>query len=67
MEFQALGPLELAGGIRDVTPTAPKLHQVIAFLAMRHNRSVRVSELIHKSWGEKLPHNALLHYTGQAW
>lgn len=54
MEFQALGPLELANGIRDVTPTAPKLRQVITSLAASHNEVVQIGELIRETWGGKL-------------
>lgn len=59
MQFRVLGPLELASGTREITPTGPKLRQVIAFLAVHRNRIVQVGELIDELWGENPPNSAL--------
>jgi DNA-binding SARP family transcriptional activator len=60
MEFRILGSLELVDGTRVVTPTAPKLRQLVAFLVVRRNQVVQAGELIREIWGEQPPHSALL-------
>ncbi len=59
MEFRVLGPLELVKDTREITPTAPRLRQVIAFLAVRRNQNVQTGELIREIWGEEPPPSAL--------
>lgn len=59
MQFRVLGPLELASGTREITPTGPKIRQVIAFLAVHRNQIVQAGELIDELWGERPPHSAL--------
>lgn len=59
MRFRVLGDLELLDGDRDVTPSAPKPREVLALLVLRHNRVVRITELIDELWGEQPPPSAL--------
>lgn len=54
-----LGPLEIMSGTRELTPTAPKVRQVLALLALRRNRLVQTLELIDELWGPNPPRSAL--------
>jgi DNA-binding SARP family transcriptional activator len=57
--FRILGPLTVVHEGRDLTPTAPKIRQVLAFLLMRRNQLVQVTELIDELWGENPPNSAM--------
>src|SRR5690349_18980814 len=59
MEFRLLGPLEVTEGDHSLTPTAPKVREVLALLLIRHNQVVRVDDLIEELWGERPPASAL--------
>jgi DNA-binding SARP family transcriptional activator len=54
-----LGPLEIMSGTRELTPTAPKVRQVLALLALRQNHIVQIPELIDELWGPNPPRSAL--------
>jgi DNA-binding SARP family transcriptional activator len=57
--FCILGPLSVVHDGRDITPTAPKIRQVLTFLLMRRNQLVQVSELIDELWGDHPPESAM--------
>ncbi|WP_281898886.1 AfsR/SARP family transcriptional regulator [Phytohabitans aurantiacus] len=59
MRFQVLGPLEIAGDRRDLTPGAPKQRAVMALLILRRNRTVQTASLIDELWGQCPPESAL--------
>ncbi|WP_344921833.1 AfsR/SARP family transcriptional regulator [Streptosporangium oxazolinicum] len=59
MRFCVLGTLKVLDGGREVTPTAPKLRQVLTFLLLRRNNIVQTAELIDELWGESPPISAL--------
>jgi len=43
----------------EVTPTAPKVRQVLAFLLVRCGKLVQVGELIDELWGDDPPASAM--------
>lgn len=59
MRFRVLGTLEVVGDSEELTPTTPKLRQVLALLLLRHNRIVQIKELVDELWGEDPPSSAL--------
>src|SRR6185503_5471931 len=59
MDFRILGPLWVADGAAEITPTAPKVRQVLAFLLVRCSELVQVDELIDELWGDKPPSSAM--------
>src|SRR5262245_1777696 len=59
MEFRLLGTLEVRDNDIEITPTAPKPREVLALLALRANRVVRVGELMDELWSEAPPPSAL--------
>lgn len=59
MRFGILGPFQVNDGVRDLTPTAPKLRGVLAMLVIRNRRLVRITELVDELWGEMPPASAL--------
>jgi DNA-binding SARP family transcriptional activator/Mrp family chromosome partitioning ATPase len=59
MEFRVLGSFEVCAGGVEVTPSAPKLRGVLAFLVFRHNQVLPVGTLIDELWGEDPPRSAL--------
>lgn len=59
MHFRILGPLWVANGGVEITPTAPKVRQVLAFLLVRCGKLVQVGELIDELWGEEPPNSAM--------
>ncbi|MEU7412855.1 MULTISPECIES: AfsR/SARP family transcriptional regulator [Streptomyces] len=56
--ISVLSPLSLTVGGVDVTPTAPKLRTIIAYLALRSNRVVAIESLISELWGQEPPVSA---------
>ncbi|GAB3433778.1 AfsR/SARP family transcriptional regulator [Actinophytocola sediminis] len=54
-----LGPLLLMRGERVVTPSAPKLRQVLSLLAVQANSVTRVDQLVEELWEECPPQSAL--------
>jgi DNA-binding SARP family transcriptional activator len=59
VEFRILGPMEVTAEFGDVTPTAPKVRQVLALLLLRCNGLVQTGEFIDELWGECPPRSAL--------
>lgn len=59
MHFRILGPMWVANGGVEITPTAPKVRQVLAFLLVRSGKLVQVGELIDELWGEEPPNSAM--------
>ncbi|MFC3997662.1 BTAD domain-containing putative transcriptional regulator [Nocardiopsis sediminis] len=59
MQMRLLGPLELMVSGRTVTPSAPRLRQVLAVLLLRRNTLVQTSELIDELWGTLPPPSAI--------
>ncbi|MGC5021005.1 BTAD domain-containing putative transcriptional regulator [Micromonospora sp. DT47] len=59
MGFSILGSLSVCHEGRDITPTAPKVRQVLAFLLVRRNQIVQVSEFIDELWGSNPPGSAM--------
>jgi DNA-binding SARP family transcriptional activator len=59
MEFRLLGALEVIEDGQDITPSAPKLREVLALLVLRNNQLVQIESLIDELWGEDPPSSAL--------
>lgn len=58
LQFRVIGPFEVVDDGVDLTPTTPKLRQVLALLVLRHGRVVQTSELIYELWGARPPKSA---------
>lgn len=56
--FRVLGPIEVTDGEVDLTPSAPKLREVLALLVLHANRLVRTKEFIDELWGGNPPVSA---------
>ncbi|OLF17377.1 AfsR/SARP family transcriptional regulator [Actinophytocola xanthii] len=54
-----LGPLLLVRGDKVVTPSAPKLRQVLSLLAVQANSVTRVDQLVEELWEQSPPQSAL--------
>lgn len=54
-----LGPLSLVVDGHNRTPSAPKPRQLLAFLILNANRTVRASECIAELWGSHPPKTAM--------
>jgi len=59
MFFTILGRLTVEHDGKDVTPTAPKVRQVLAFLLARRNQIVGFSELVDELWPDGPPRSAM--------
>jgi DNA-binding SARP family transcriptional activator len=59
MNFRALGPLAVTHHGSDITPTAPKVRQVLAFLLVRRNQIVQAAEFLDELWGSRPPDSAM--------
>lgn len=60
VRFRVLGPLEVNGGEdRELTPSAPKLRQLVALLLVSENRIVGIHEMMDELWGSRPPASAL--------
>src|SRR5687767_4650032 len=59
MWFRILGPLTVAHESLDLTPTAPKVRQVLSLLLVSRNRAVQVHEFITELWGGDPPDSSL--------
>jgi DNA-binding SARP family transcriptional activator len=59
LTIRLLGNFELRLGDRMVTPSAPKLRQILAVLALRCNDTVPVDLLIDELWGSRPPRSAV--------
>ena len=58
MQVNVLGPLKVQWQDRVATPTAPKIRQVLALLAMNANNVVRTDQLIEELWEDRPPRSA---------
>ena len=58
MNINVLGPFEVLRNGTDVTPSAPKLRQVLALLAMHVNKVVAVERFIEELWHDNPPRSA---------
>jgi DNA-binding SARP family transcriptional activator/DNA-binding transcriptional ArsR family regulator len=59
MQAGVLGPLTLRRGGELVTPSAPKLRQVLSLLVLQANSVTRVDQLVEELWEESPPPSAL--------
>jgi DNA-binding SARP family transcriptional activator len=59
MEIKLLGPMEAHLNGRSIVPTAGKLRQVLALLALEAGHVVIVPTLIEELWGTRPPRSAL--------
>lgn len=59
MEFRLLGAFEVIDNDENLTPTAPKLREVLALLVLRGNQLVQIETLMEELWGETPPSSAL--------
>jgi len=59
VKFSVLGRFEVAHSDRSYTPSAPKVRQVLAVLALRATQVVSVDALIEELWGENSPKSAV--------
>jgi DNA-binding SARP family transcriptional activator/predicted transcriptional regulator len=55
MKCRVLGPLDVTSGTHNVTPTAPKLREILALLVVQNGRTVTISDLIDEIWGQTPP------------
>jgi DNA-binding SARP family transcriptional activator len=58
VRIRLLGDFSVLVAGRDVTPSAPKLRQILAVLALRHNEVVHREALVDEVWGDRPPRNA---------
>jgi DNA-binding SARP family transcriptional activator len=59
MRVGMLGPLTLRRGGQLITPSAPKLRQVLSLLVLQANSVTRVDQLVEELWEESPPPSAL--------
>ncbi len=59
MQVGLLGPLTLRRGGALITPSAPKLRQVLSLLVLQANSVTRVDQLVEELWEESPPPSAL--------
>jgi len=59
LQLGLLGPLSLSRGGKQITPSAPKLRQVLSLLAVQANSVTRVDQLVEELWEECPPPSAL--------
>lgn len=59
MEMGVLGPLMLSENGVNFVPSAPKPRQLLAFLMLNANQTVRTSECISELWGSRPPKSAI--------
>jgi DNA-binding SARP family transcriptional activator len=59
MSFLVLGPLRVDNGVTEITPTAPKVRQVLALLLLQPGKFIQVSEFIEELWGDNPPNSAM--------
>lgn len=59
MRVGLLGPLTLRRGPALITPSAPKLRQVLSLLVLQANSVTRVDQLVEELWEESPPPSAL--------
>ncbi|MFD0900458.1 AfsR/SARP family transcriptional regulator [Actinomadura sediminis] len=59
LRFELLGPLEILNKDTVVTPSTPKLRQVLALLSMRANQVVGMDVLVQELWDADPPRSAI--------
>ncbi len=59
MQINLLGPLQVGRDDLDLTPSAPKLRQLCALLALQVNSPVSVSQIIEELWQDRPPNSAM--------
>ncbi|HEV8556606.1 MAG TPA: BTAD domain-containing putative transcriptional regulator [Actinophytocola sp.] len=59
MQVGLLGPLTLRRAGQMITPSAPKLRQVLSLLVLQANSVTRVDQLVEELWEESPPPSAL--------
>src|SRR4051812_40590625 len=59
MQINALGPFKIMRDDADLTPSAPKLRQVCALLALQVNSLVSVDQIIEELWQDRPPNSAM--------
>lgn len=59
MDFYVLGPLRVVAAGRDITPSAPKIRELLALLLLCRNSLVQADSIINELWGEAPPSTAL--------
>ncbi|MEV0605927.1 AfsR/SARP family transcriptional regulator [Polymorphospora rubra] len=59
VKLGVLGPLTVADGCTDRTPTAPKQRQLLALLLLNANTTVPVPQLVEELWGFDPPPSAV--------
>jgi DNA-binding SARP family transcriptional activator len=58
LQFKLLGPLSVLSDDRDITPSAPKLREILALLIVRANQRVSMTDLVDELWGAQPPRSA---------
>lgn len=58
MKFQLLGDFRILVDGQDVTPSAPRIVQILALLALRNNEIVPTQAVVDELWGERPPARA---------
>ncbi|WP_158641303.1 AfsR/SARP family transcriptional regulator [Amycolatopsis eburnea] len=58
LQFKLLGPLCVLSDERDITPSAPKLREILALLIVRANQFVSTTDLVDEVWGADPPRSA---------
>ncbi|MFY3807762.1 AfsR/SARP family transcriptional regulator, partial [Escherichia coli] len=58
MKYGVLGPFDVTLGTRNITPTTPRLRQILALLVVQSGRTVTLAELIDEMWGDTPPVSA---------
>lgn len=53
--FRLLGPVEIVRDGDDLSPTAPKIRQLLAMLLLRANKIVNIDTIIRELWSDEPP------------
>lgn len=55
MQIRILGPLRVMSGASDITPSPPKLRQLLALLTLNANNVVTIDQVVEELWEETPP------------
>jgi len=55
MQIRILGPLRVMSGASDITPSPPKLRQLLALLTLNANNIVTIDQIVEELWEETPP------------
>ncbi len=58
MKYGVLGSFDVTLGTCNITPTAPRLRQILALLVVQSGRTVTLAELVDEMWGDAPPISA---------